>query len=244
MIGDQTVTGAQEYWRRYYAEQFRFGLGTEDVLAALMQVPPVDSWADLGCGSESMLWAIALRARRLVAVDVDEQRLEILRQFTAAGLPRGVHTTALRLCGRADPSDFLVRCRSLAALVRADCLAGPLPADPHLAPGSFDLVTQFGLLGLCRNADHFATSFATIHRLLAPGGWTTGANWVARHPCGRVELTEQLYRIAATRAGVHLLLLNRIASADPDFPAVWTYVGQTRRTPSCPPQPILQHRAS
>jgi hypothetical protein len=232
MNGAETVAGAQEYWQRYYAEQFRFGLGTEDILAALMQIPPVDTWADLGSGSESMLWAIALRARRLVAVDADEQRLEILRQFTTAGRPRGVHTTALRLCGRTNPGDLPERCRSLTALVRADCLAGSLPADPYLTPGSFELVTQFGLLGLCRNADHFTSSFAAIHTLVAPDGWTAGANWAARHPRGRVELTEQLYRSAAARAGVRLVLLNRITSADSDFPAVWIYVGRTRSTSS------------
>lgn len=226
----QTVASANAYWRRYYAEQFRFGLGTEDILAALMQIPPVGSWVDLGCGSESMLWAIALRARRLVAVDYDPQRLEILQQFVTADRPRGVHTTALRLCGRTDPDDFGMRCRSLAAVVRADCLAGLLPVNPHLVPGSFALITQFGLLGLCRDTEHFTTSLAHLHRLLAPGGWTAGANWVAPDSRGRVELTEQLYRVAAARAGVSLLLLKRITSADPDFPAVWTYVGQSRRT--------------
>lgn len=230
MSGAKTVASADEYWRRYYADQFRFGLGTEDILAALMQIPPVDSWADLGCGSESMLWAIALRARRLVAVDVDLQRLEILRQFADSGRPRGMHTTALRLCGRTDPDDFGTRCRSLVAVVRADCLTGPLPADPHLAPGSYTLLTQFGLLGLCRDAERFTTNFTQLHRLLAPGGWTAGANWVARESHGRVELTERLYQDAATRAGVKLLLLKGITSADPDFPAVWIYVGQTRRT--------------
>lgn len=225
--GAVTVADAQEYWRRYYAERFQFGLGTEDILAALMQIPPLGTWVDLGCGSESMLWAIALRARRLVAVDADTPRLEILRQFTAAGRPRGVHTTALRLCGRTHPHDFATRCRSLTAVIEADCLTGPWPADPRLAPGSVELVTQFGLLGLCRDAEHFAASFTRIHRLLAPDGWAAGANWVARDPGGRVELSEQLYRDAAARAGVHLLLLHRIASADPDFPAVWIYVGHT-----------------
>lgn len=238
MTGQDTVADAGTYWRRYYAERFRFGLGTEDILASLMQIPPVGNWADLGCGSESILWAIALRVSRLVAVDVDAQRLEILRQFATAGRPRGVHTTALRLCGRTDPGDFEMRCRSLAALVHADCLAEALPDDPHLATGSFNLVTQFGLLGLCRDAEHFTTSFTRMHRLLVPGGWTAGANWVAHDPSGRVELTEQLYRDAAARAHVDLLLLSRITSADPHFPAVWTYVGQTRRTPSCPSQPL------
>jgi SAM-dependent methyltransferase len=241
MSGDQTVADAEEYWHRYYAEQFRFGLGTEDILAALTQVPPVDTWADLGCGSESMLWAIALRAQQLVAVDIDPRRLDILRQFAAAGQPRGIHTTALDLCDRGGVGDFQQRCRSLTALVCGDCLAGPLPSDPDLTPGSFDLITQFGLLGLCRDVEQFTASFATLHDLLAAGGWTAGANWVARPSRGRVELTEQLYQTAATRAGVRLSLLKRIEIADPDFPVVWTYVG---RTSPCPPQSRFQDRVN
>lgn len=240
MTGEGTVADAKEYWRRYYAEQFRFGLGTEDILAALMQIPPVTAWADLGCGSESMLWAIALRARRLVGVDSDAQRLEILRQFTAGARPRGVHVTALTLCGRTGPDDFAARCRSLSALIQADCLSGDPPTDPGLADESMELITQFGLLGLCRDAKHFLTSFTRIHRLLAPGGWTGGANWVACHAHNRVELTEQLYTTAAKRAGVQLLLLKRIPIPDPDFTAVWIYIG---RTAPCPPsaQPTTQH---
>ena len=237
MSGNETAADAEEYWRRYYAEQFHFGLGTEDILATLMAVPPVQTWVDLGCGSESMLWAIALRARHLIAVDVDRTRLEILSQFAEVGRPRGMHTTALALCGRTEPGDFLARCRSLVARVRADCLDGSLPAD--LTENTFDLVTQFGLLGLCRNDEHFTTRFAAIHRLLAPGGWTAGANWVARDPRGRVELTHQLYQNAATQAGVRLLLLKRITIADPEFPTVWTYVG---RTMPCPPAKPLSHQ--
>lgn len=220
------VVGAQEYWRLHYAEQFRFRLGTEDILAALMQVPPLNTWVDLGSGSESMLWAIALRARQLIAVDADPQRLDILRKFAARGQPRGVHTTALRLCGRTRPEEFAARCRSLSAVIQADCLTGPLSTDPRLTPGSFELVTQFGLLGLCVDRAHFTAAFTRLHRLATPGGWTAGANWVARHH-GRVALNERLYRDAADRAGVRLLLLRRIPSADPDFPAVWIYVGQT-----------------
>jgi hypothetical protein len=234
-----TSTGAEQYWRRYYTDQFSFGQGTEHVLAALMQVPPVESWVDLGCGSESLLWAIGLRARRLVALDADPERLDILRRFATTSRPRGVHTTALRLCGRTEPDAFTTRCRSLSAVITADCLTRPPPTHPDLPAGSFELVTQFGLLGLCRDAGHFTASFAHLHRLLAPGGWTAGANWVARNQPSRVELTERLYREAATRAGVHLLLLHRVSSADPDFPTVWIYIGQSaspeRRTPPCPP---------
>lgn len=235
MTGSNTVADAHEYWRSYYAEQFRFGLGTEDILAALTQIPPVNSWVDLGSGSESLLWAIALRARRLVAVDADPDRLAILRRFAAAERPRGVHTTALGLCGRTEPRAFADRCRSLTRVLHAGCLGHELPNDPHLKPFSFDLVTQFGLLGLCRDRDHFTTAFARLHRLAVPGGWVAGANWVARSLDGRVDLSAALYRAAADRAGVQLQFLRRIASSDPDFPAVWTYTGQKTTTPGRTP---------
>jgi hypothetical protein len=238
-----TVADADEYWQRYYSGQFRFGLGTEEILVVLSQIPPVDLWTDLGCGSESMLWAIALRARRLIAVDIDQCRLDILRQFARSGRPREVHTTALRLCGRTGPDDFRMRCRSLAALVRADCLAENLPAGSGLISGSAALVTQFGLFGLCRDAAHFGTCFRATHRLLAPDGWTVGANWLAHNASGRVELTEQLYRETARQAGIRLLLLKQTKIADPDFAAVWIYLG---RRVSCPPAAScsLPHQAS
>ena len=230
MTGPRTIADPQEYWDRYYAEQFHFGLGTEDILAALMQVPPVSTWMDVGCGSESMLWAIGLRAQRLVAVDADPQRLAILREFTCAAHPRGMHRTALALCGRSNPEDFPVRCRSLAAIVVADCLTGRPPSDPSLPPAGFELVTQFGLLGLCRDAEHFTDSFTAAHQLLEPGGWAAGANWVAHDPGQRVELTEQLYRVAAAHAAIDLLLIHQVRiTADPDFTAVWTYVGRKHR---------------
>ncbi len=223
-----TVADAHEYWRRYYAEQFRYGQGTEDVLTSLMHIPPVDTWVDYGSGSESLLWAIALRARRLIAVDLDPARLDILRQFAHSAQPRGVHTTALRLCGRSDPDAFASRCQSLTGLVLADCLTGRVPTE--LAEESLELVTQFGLLGLCRDIAHFTDRFTELHRVLSPGGWCAGANWVAREQTGRVQLTEALYQHAARQAGIHLLLLHRVPSTDPDFPAVWIYIG--RRTPS------------
>jgi hypothetical protein len=220
-----TVTDAHEYWRRHYAEQFQTGQGTEHVLAALMQIPPLGTWVDYGSGSESLLWAIALRAQRLIAIDIDPARLDILRQFAAAGRPRGVHITALRLCGHVAPDAFTRLCRSLARLIRADCLAGSTPIE--LATEDVEVVTQFGLLGLCRDPGHFIDRFTELHRPLGPGGWCAGANWVARNPAGRVDLTQELYQHAADQAEITLLTLQRVPSADPDFPALWTYIGRS-----------------
>jgi len=120
------------------------------------------------------------------------------------------------LCGRTHPDAFADRCRSLRATVAAGCLTGHPPVDPHLAKGGFELVTQFGLLGLCRDEQHFVDCFAAAHRLLAPGGWAAGANWVARNPASRVELTESLYHDAAACVGIDLLLTHRVRSADPE----------------------------
>ncbi|MBT8228124.1 MAG: class I SAM-dependent methyltransferase [Dactylosporangium sp.] len=224
-----TIADADGYWRRYYHERFQFGQGTEDLVATLRTVPPVERWVDLGCGSESLLWAIALRATRLVAVDADPHRLVLLRQMAGTHRLRGVYRTALELCEHPDPhTAWATRRASLHATIVADCLTGDPVADPRLPERGFDLVTQIGLLGLCRTPEHFAACFTSLRRLLAPGGWAVGANWVPARSTGRVPLTADLYQAAADRAGLRLHQLGEVPiSGDADFTALWIYVGRS-----------------
>ncbi|WP_116246857.1 class I SAM-dependent methyltransferase [Nocardiopsis sp. FIRDI 009] len=220
-----TVLDANAYWNTYYADTFRFGQGTEHILDLLLNVPPVRTWTDLGAGSESLLWATALDAHHLTAVDVDPERLATLTEFARTGQPRGVHQVALALCDR-DLDTFSDRCRSLTSTLVADCLtADQLP--PRVL--GVDLLTQFGLLGLCQSPAHFADVFTRLHTHLPGGGWAAGANWVPAHPKSRVHLTRSLYQRAARAADLHLLHLERVPSTDPQFPFVWTYLA--RRMP-------------
>lgn len=219
----QTIAGASAYWDQYYGSEFVFGLGTEHILAALQRVPPAGTWADLGAGSESLLWSIALDARHLIAVDRDEQRLHILRAYAGSREPRGSYHTVLDLCGHGQ-DDFAARCARLSATLAADCLAGSaLP----LRPGPVDLVTQFGLLGLTTSPGHFTRAWAACHEPLAPGGWAAGANWTATSQPGRVPLDRQLYQAAFARSAMTPLLIEQIpVSGDPDFDSVWIYLGR------------------
>ncbi|MFE1102391.1 hypothetical protein ACFW4K_17885 [Nocardiopsis alba] len=221
----RTVLGAAPYWNTYYSDTFHFGQGTEHILDLLSQIPPVRSWTDLGAGSESLLWATALDTDRLIAVDADPDRLTTLTEFARAGRPRGVHQVALALRGQ-DLEHFTDRCRSLAATLVTDCLQ-PGPLQPQVFGA--DLLTQFGLLGLCRDARHFIDVFSHLHTHLPENGWAAGANWAAADLAGRVHLTHEIYRNAAHRAGLRLLHLDRIPSTDPQFPLVWTYLA--RRMP-------------
>ncbi len=219
----QTIAGAGEYWDRYYGSEFVFGLGTEHILAALQRVPPAETWADLGAGSESLLWSIALDAHRLIAVDRDEQRLRILRAYARSREPRGCCETAMALCGRGH-ADFAARCARVSATLAADCLIG---AALPLRPGSADLVTQFGLLGLTTSPGHFTRAWHTCHEPLAPGGWAAGANWADTRREGRVRLDRELYRAAFARAGMTPLLVEQVpVSGDPDFDSAWIYLGR------------------
>ncbi|WP_228535723.1 hypothetical protein [Nocardia sp. BSTN01] len=124
-----------------------------------------------------------------------------------------------------------------------DCLTGAPPAHPHLPVAGFDLTTQFGLLGLSSSAAHFTSAFAGIHQLARPGGWVAGANWVSARARNRVHLSAPLYRSAAHRAGITLTVLDRVTSADPDFPAVWIYAG-TKRSTKWPPSPAPKRSIS
>jgi hypothetical protein len=222
-VTPQTIAGAGEYWDRYYGSAFVFGLGTEHILAALRRVPPAARWADLGAGSESLLWSVALDAHRLIAVDRDEQRLRTLRAYARSREPRGSYQTAMALCGRGH-ADFAARCARVSATLAADCLTG---AALPLRPSSADLVTQFGLLGLTTGPGHFTRAWHTCHEPLAPGGWAAGANWTAIRRKGRVRLSRQLYQAAFARAGMMPLLIEQVpVSGDPDFDSVWIYLGR------------------
>ncbi|MDT0267645.1 hypothetical protein RM844_15260 [Streptomyces sp. DSM 44915] len=227
MTAPRTVLDADAYWERHYNEEFRFGHGTEHILAELRRLPPAVSWADLGSGSESLLWATALRARELTAVDIDPRRLAILAEFAAAARPRPAHRTALALSRRTEQGAFAARCRWLTATVTADCLTGRPLSHPALGQ-RFDLLTQFGLLGLTRGPEHLVRCFTAAHQLLAPGGWAAGANWEAADLTGRVRLSDTLLSYAAARCGLTLTTVRRVPSADRQFPAVWLYTG--RRT--------------
>lgn len=219
----QTIAAADEYWDQYYGGEFVFGLGTEHILAALRRVPPVGTWADLGAGSESLLWSIALDARRLIAIDHDEQRLRILRAYARSREPRGAYQTVQSLCGR-DQAGFAARCERISATLAADCLTG---ASLPLRSGSADLVTQFGLLGLTTRPGHFTRAWHACHEPLAPGGWAAGANWTATRREGRVRLSQQLYQDAFTRSGMTPLLIEQVpVNGDPDFDFVWIYLGR------------------
>lgn len=219
----RTIADATGYWARYYAGDFLPGLGTEQILDALRRVPETETWLDLGAGSESLLWSIALDAGRLVAADLDPERLGLLRRYAASARPRGAYRTTLSLCGKND-NDFTERCRRLRATLAADCLAGtPLP----VMAGRATLVTQFGLLGLTSSPAHFLRAWDSCHEPLAEGGWAAGANWNAPAQPGRVSLSEPLYRAALARSGITPLLIERISiSADPDFDSVWIYLGR------------------
>lgn len=226
-----TIRDAQNYAETYYGDEFRYGQGTEDLLALLDALPPARSWVDLGAGSESLLWAIPLRAQQLVAVDRDPQRLALLHAAAQTAAPRGVHRTAMQLTGR-SLGDWMARCRSLRETVPADLLVDELPRHPALAHGAADLVTQFGLLGLVPDGEAFVARFAALHRhLLAPGGIAAGANWVSSNPttaAGRVRLSAGLYQQAAARAGIRLHTLRLVPiTGDPDFSHVWLYAGRT-----------------
>jgi len=219
----RTIADADDYWNRYYHDTFIPGLGTEHILAALRQVPPRDLWLDLGAGSESLLWSVALDAHQLVAVDLDPLRLTLLRRYATSRRPRGAHQTALALCAR-DAGDFARRCERLTATIVADCLTGqPLP----LHAGCADLITQIGLLGLAGGHEQFLAAWTAAHQPLAPGGWTAGANWNATRADGRVRLSAELYAAAFSSSGLTAQLLRRVPiSGDPDFDAVWIYLGR------------------
>lgn len=219
-----TGLDAQSYWDSHYSDTFIFGLGTERILELLQKVPAVESWLDVGSGAESLLWACALSAKRLIAVDLDGERLTRLRDYAESDRPRGAYRTVLQLTGRTIADWPLVRSRLQDTRV-ADCLSGHPPVSERA-----ELVTQFGLLGLCQDEPSFYKCFSALAELAVPGGWLVGANWMAADATDRVVLTAAIYRRALANCPAQLVHLEQIASADPAYPWIWVYLARKPET--------------
>lgn len=214
------TTSAQTYWRNYHDREFIHGMGTEHVLQALTEIPAADTWADIGSGSESLMWACALDVHTLAAADSDGDRLRLLEQNRSLADPPRTYQMAMHMAGRSADHWSAVRTMNVETAV-VDCLSGKPPFQR-----SFDLVTQFGLLGLCRDRRHFDACFDALARMVRPGGWFVGANWQAADLTGRVVPSRELYTTAIERTGMQCFRAARIVSTDPDYPAVWLSVAK------------------
>lgn len=130
-------TAAQEYDDRHYRECFRFGEGTEDILSMLGAIPAVDRWVDVGSGSQTLLWALALIPGSIIAADADPRRLELLARTARQAVPGPVHATAVQLCKRGR-GDYADRCRRLTRCLRGlpdrSAPSTPAPAGGRLRP--------------------------------------------------------------------------------------------------------------
>lgn len=213
---------ALEYWDTYYSQPFLYGMGTENILRLLAGLPPVATWIDLGCGSESLLWACAIRAGALHAVDSDGERLRLLEKHSETTEPTGSYATAIALAGSGRSWDDIRA--TLRTTTVADCLT-----DQPAIQNTAELVTQFGLLGLCESRDRFRAAVTGSASLLAADGWVAGANWVAADKPERIQLDEQLYLDSFADNGIRLDHVERIASTDPAYPFVWMYRGKRDR---------------
>lgn len=159
------------YFRLNYGSPFRTGQGTEIILRELQENAVEGTWLDLGCGSNSFFWRSAMPNNlKLTGVDYDADTLELAKDLQRSGYRQGAFEYAHNHFSSLSWKEYY---DISSQFLRMDLLNGNLDELPMA-----DMVTEFGLLGLCKNKTHFGQRLMSFLHHVNVNGLLIGANWI------------------------------------------------------------------
>lgn len=170
------VAEIRAYHERYYNNSFVWGQGTEHILDFLHGLKVDGSWADIGCGTNTLFWSIPMLRNNFTHVVVSDyypEALSVLAEFKmSTTLPQCYREVlAMYSADEIALSEFRNR---LWEMYPASAFK---PWVPPLGERQYSLITQFGCFGVASSAVEFhnAIDFAVAN--LEIGGQLVGANW-------------------------------------------------------------------
>jgi hypothetical protein len=217
------------YRETWYRDRLVPGQGTEEILDTLARHGRGERWLDLGAGTTTLLWSLALDGVTSIAcADLVAEALATLEAFAQSQEVPPCYADALARMGRTAAHLAAMRDRIDRYLV-FDALA---PWPSWLAEERFDLITAFGLLGIAPSPDGYARCLREIARHAANGARVLGAEWlrspalIARDGHDNSYLSPAQVARAASQAGLTTLACREVPVAgDPCYRGVvcWAF---------------------
>lgn len=160
----------RNYLINSYKRDFISNQGIEHIFDMIHQYSVFGEWLDLGSGSCSIFWKIGSRvSNSILAVDLDPEIEIIIDELFREQFSEGCFKHFMNEYG-VSPSELY----STQVRYEADEL---LDNDLSQYRG-YDMVTQFGLLGLCKNEDEFILKTNQILQTIKENGIYLAANWI------------------------------------------------------------------
>lgn len=217
----------QQYFDSYFNNEFRYGQGTEDILAALDRFGKDGDWIDLGAGPSTLFWSIPLDGIRSVACcDVASEALKVLYRFANSDEVPRCYAQVLDMFGKSAAHLDEMKQRIHRYHVFNAMRAWPYKLVNH----RYDLITELGLFSLAPSPERYLKCFEHLRPHLESSGRIVGADWVRSTAFIKEEghdnsyLSRQLMAEGAERAGVELLSCTRSKiKDDPLYDAVFVW---------------------
>jgi len=166
----------EQYYHQYYNQAFEYGKGTEDILNLISSVKltGTNRWLDLGSGSMSLFWSIPLLGvNEIYCVDINPEAfyfLELLKKRKE--YPQCYYDVLKMFDQRVEKLHYFFD-----KLLDVNCFDALNEWPRHYDSIKFDLITQFGLFGLCEDKITYLKSLMLAWKSLSQGGTFIGANW-------------------------------------------------------------------
>ena len=177
MVLDATIIAEiKTYHDKYYNRSFVWGQGTEHILGFLNGLRINGAWADIGCGTNTLFWAIPLLRNDFTSVVVSDfypEALSVLADFKMSSALPECYREVMAIHSADETEFFKFRNRAWEMY-----LSNAFEAwVPPLGGRRYGLITQFGCFGVASSAVDFhnAIDFAVAN--LDIGGYLVGANW-------------------------------------------------------------------
>lgn len=158
-----------EYFNNYYGSPFRKEQGTDKILDVINKYSKDGTLVDFGSGSNIYFWLTAFKnITSALCVDISKEAFYINEQIRKKELYPQSCEYALDKYNKSF-EDVLK--------IKIDYLIHDILKSSIDITKKYDNVTQFGLLGLCKNEKEYTSNLKKIYSLISSDGILIGANW-------------------------------------------------------------------
>ncbi len=213
----------KNYLENSYKQNFKKNQGIDEILSVIYKFSDGNSWIDLGSGGNSFLWNIPMHTKDMYFCDQYNEVKYVIDELKGEKFNQGCFEYAFNNYSRKTVDELYNQ--EYTFIVR-DLLNNQIFFEKK-----FDFITQFGLLGLCKNKNEFIIKSNEIINIMNQQGIYIGANWlysakrIKEQGHNNLYLNEKLIKYVAETNKINVKYLKLInIQNDEQFDSVILYV--------------------
>lgn len=162
-----------QYYKKYYGSEFKKNQGTEYLLDVINSNVQEGTLIDFGSGSNIYFWLLAMnKIKNVTCVDISKEAFYINKEIKDGYLYPKSYDYPINKYNKTVNDVFEIPIN----YIIFDVLHNNI--SEHLENITYDNVTQFGLLGLCKDKEEYIKNFKKLWQCLKKNGTFIGANWL------------------------------------------------------------------